>query len=396
VTPTGPRIAVRVALVVAFLAAALWLAWPDILRTTWIGAYGLAAGYLIIRRPGNSIGWLLMLIAASFTGLTDLTDAQIAATQREQVEGTEAFRIWVGAMSGAWAFLAYGLLGLVFPSGSLPRGRGRRPLLVLITVAMMVTGLAMIHPSVSVTVSGSAATLMVPNPYALLPDLAFWSSVPNADLAFVPVVLVLVVGVASVAVRAVRSTGILRLQMRWLAAALATLLAGVALGAGLIAIGGPSVGDVAWLPVSAAFLTIPAAILVAVLRHRLLEIDRIISRTVGWAGVSLVLAATFVSVTLALQAVLEPLTQGGSIAVAASTLLTLALLQPLRARIQRVVDRRFDRTATDHDRLLAEFGRRLRDELDLETVRRMVEGTSRQAVQPDAAGVWLRPVGAPR
>jgi len=396
VTADGTRMVLRVGLVGAFVAAAVWLVWPDIARTAWIAAYGLAGGYLIVRRPRTSIGWLLALIAVSFTGLTDLTDAQVAALQQGDVEGIEAFRIWVGAMSGAWAFLSYAILGLVFPSGALPDGRARRPLVILIAAAGIVTGLSMIHPSISVTVAGGTATLMVPNPYAILPDPQVWSLVPDADLAFVPVLVLLVVGVASVAVRAIRSTGILRLQMRWLAAALTCLFAALVLGALLVAIGGPSIGDIAWLPASAAFLTVPAAILVAVLRHRLLDIDRIISRTVGWTSVSLVLASTFISVTLLLQAVLAPLTQGASIAVAASTLVTVALLQPLRARIQRVVDRRFDRTAIDHDRLLAEFSRRLGDELDLETVRRIVEVTSQWAVQPNGATVWLRPKVLPR
>ena len=101
--------------------------------------------------------------------------------------------------------------------------------------------------------------------------------------------------------------------------------------------------------------------------------------------------SALIGLTLVLQTILEPLTQGASIAVAASTLLTVALLQPVRARIQRVVDRRFDRTAIDHDRLLADFGRGLGNELDLSMLQRMVEGTSRLAVHPDGATLWLRP-----
>ena len=85
----------------------------------------------------------------------------------------------------------------------------------------------MVHPSISVTVAGGTATLMVPNPFAIVPDLPLWTSVPDADLAFVPVLVLLVVGVASVAVRAIRSTGIVRLQMRWLAAALTCLVAAI-------------------------------------------------------------------------------------------------------------------------------------------------------------------------
>ena len=381
----------RAALVALTLAVVLWLVWPDVMRATWVAAYGLAGGYLIVRRPRNSIGWLLALIAVSFTGLTDVTAAQVAAMQRGDAGALEAFRIWVGAMSGAWAFLAYALLGLVFPSGSLPSGRWRRPLAVLVSVAVLVTALTMVYPSISVTIARGTATMMVPNPYAILPDLALWSMIPDADLAFLPVLVLLVVSVGSVAIRARRSTGIVRLQMRWLAASLACLLVAVAVGAALIALLGPDVGDIAWLPASAAFLTIPAAILVAVQRHRLLDLDRVVSRTIGWALASGVLAAIFLGAVAALQGLLIGVTQGETLAVAASTLITLASFQPVRRRLQRAVDQRFDRATYDRERLLATVGGQLRDEVDLSTIQAHVLESASQAVRPASSAIWLRP-----
>jgi hypothetical protein len=381
----------RAALVAVILAVALWLVWPDVLRGTWVAAYGLAGGYLIVRRPRNSIGWLLALIGASFTGVTNVTDGQVAAMQRGDGGTLEAFRIWVGAMSGPWAFLGYALLGLVFPSGSLPAGRWRRPLAAFVGLTVLLTALAMVSPSISVTVAGGTATMMVPNPYAIAPGLALWSVVPNADLAFLPVLVLLVLSVGSVIVRARRSTGIVRLQMRWLAASLACLLVAIAIGAALIAIMGPDIGDVAWLPAAAAFLTIPAAIVVAVLRYRLLDIDRVVSRTIGWALASGVLAAIFVAAVTALQGLLAGVTQGETLAVAASTLLTVASFQPVRGRLQHMVDRRFDRSAYDRERFLATVGRRLRAEVDLATIQDHVLESTAQAVRPASSAIWLRP-----
>ena len=382
---------VRAALVAAILAIALWLVWRDVLRGTWVAAYGLAGGYLVVRRPRNSIGWLLAFIALSFTGVTDVTDAQVAAMQRGDADRVAAFRIWVGAMSGAWAFLAYALLGLVFPSGSLPSGRWRRPLAALVGLAVLATALTMVHPSLSVTIAGGTATTTVPNPYTILPGLALWSSVPNADLGFLPVVVLLVASVGSVAVRARRSTGIVRLQMRWLAAALAGLLVAVAVGALLILAFGPAIGGVAWLPASVAFLTIPLAILVAVLRHRLLDIDRIVSRTIGWALASGVLAAIFLGAIAALQGLLIGVTNGETLAVAASTLITVASFQPVRRRLQGAVDRRFDRATYDRERLLATVGGQLRDEVDLTTIQDHILESAGQAVRPASSAIWLRP-----
>ena len=117
--------------------------------------------------------------------------------------------------------------------------------------------------------------------------------------------------------------------------------------------------SVATLPLAAL------AVAVAVLRYRLYDIDRIRSRTIGWAIVSLILAGTFVGVIVGLQTILAPVTDENTLAVAASTLLAAALFQPLRTRVQRAVDRRFNRSRVDAQRAIDAFGVQLRDEIDL-------------------------------
>ncbi len=143
-----------------------------------------------------------------------------------------------------------------------------------------------------------------------------------------------------------------------------------------------------------AYPLVPIAIGVAVLRYRLYEIDRLISRTIGWALVTALLVGAFLALVLASTELLQPLTGGNTLAVAGSTLVVVALSAPLRGRVQRAVDRRFDRARYDGERLLAAFGERLRDEVDLSTIRSDLLATTDAAVRPATVGLWLREQGA--
>jgi len=139
-------------------------------------------------------------------------------------------------------------------------------------------------------------------------------------------------------------------------------------------------------------MTIPIATGIAVLRYHLYDIDRVISRSIGWAAVTSVLVAVFVVAVVALQALLEGITQGQTLAVAASTLLAAALFQPLRRRVQVAVDRRFDRARYDGERTAAAFGERLRNEVDLAGLETELTETVALALRPGSTTVWIRHV----
>jgi hypothetical protein len=145
-----------------------------------------------------------------------------------------------------------------------------------------------------------------------------------------------------------------------------------------------------WLVAFLAYLALPVAIGIAVLRYRLYEIDRIISRTIGYAVVTVTLAVTFGGAILLFQAVLAPLTGGNTLAVAASTLVAAALFQPLRRRVQTVVDRRFNRARYDAERTAAAFAAQLRDEVDLRNLSGDVLQVVAQTVAPATVALWLR------
>ena len=137
--------------------------------------------------------------------------------------------------------------------------------------------------------------------------------------------------------------------------------------------------------VALTYPAIPIAVVVAVLRYRLYEIDRLVSRTLGWGLATATIVAVFVGAVLALQAALQGVTQSGTLAVAASTLLAFALFQPVRRRVQALVDRRFDRPRLEAERILAGHGERLRHETDLERIEVGVLDTVSETLRPTSA-----------
>ena len=145
-----------------------------------------------------------------------------------------------------------------------------------------------------------------------------------------------------------------------------------------------------WIPAIVAFPWIAVAVGVAVLRYRLDNIDRIISRSIAWAVVTGSLIAMFSTVVIALQAALANVTQGQTLAVAASTLVAASIFQPLRRRVQRAVDRRFYRARYDAEGTVAAFSERLRDEVDITAVIADLDRTATRSFRPATLVIWLR------
>ena len=183
-----------------------------------------------------------------------------------------------------------------------------------------------------------------------------------------------------------RSIGERRQQVKWLMFGAATCIGGLVIGLALSNAKSPLLAAVS----SAGFVAIaalPAGIGVGILKYRLYEIDRLISRTLSYLIVTGLLAAVFVGVVVLTRVVLP---FSSPVGVAASTLAAAALFAPLRRRVQHVVDRRFNRTRYDADAIVAAFTLRLRDAVDLDTVRHELLATVDAAVQPAHASVWLK------
>jgi hypothetical protein len=353
-------------------------------------AYGGTGAYLAYRRPANSLGWWLVVVAGGLAlGGVNVT-AGMADLRSGNLDPLGAATAWV--YGWAWTLVMLGILGitLVYPGGRLPAGRGRRPAQAAIGAVVLLGLLLAIGPTAMVLPAGELSEVAVPNPLELGLDAGVRSMIPPPDTLFSMMSLFPLAGLITMFVRFRRSVGLERLQFRWLVAAVVVVAIGT--GAWVIAtqvLAVESHGGVA-LVVLLTYPAIPIAIAIAVLRYRLYEIDRIISRTIGWAVVTGLLVLVFAGLVVGLQALLASFTQGQTLAVAASTLVAFALFQPLRRRVQSIIDRRFDRSRYDGQRISAAFSDRLRTQVDLVTVTADLHATVREAVAPDHMEVWVR------
>ncbi len=204
------------------------------------------------------------------------------------------------------------------------------------------------------------------------------------DGGFNLIILAMPLAFIDIAFRYRGADAVRRTQFRWVLAASATTAA--------LLIGVITLGDVPFLWPTWILSTLlpPFAIVIAITRYHLYDIDRIISRTITYGLVTAVLFAVFAGVNLVLQGVLTSLTTSDSLTVAASTLAVAALFNPVRTRVQRIVDRRFNRGRYDAEQTVAGLATRLRDELDLPTLANELDVTVRRAIEPSSVSLWLR------
>jgi hypothetical protein len=342
-------------------------------------------GWLIVRRqPANRLGWVYLAIGF-FESLNVFSRAYSswAYTSAGGNLPLAAELSWVGIWAWVPAFTLFSTLAiLLFPDGHLPSRRWW-PALALTVVAFVL----LFVPMAIATWPYRGMQLWLANAENLPPP-----PVPAVQFAFASqavgqlVLLAAMVGsVAGLVARWRRARGIERLQLKWFAF-------GAVIDLAILTVWFTNVLG----PVAAVFsaialgLSLPVAIAIAMTRHRLYDIDRLVSRTVSWAAVTGLLAAVFAGAVLGLQQLLDRLTGAGTLAVAGSTLLVFVLFDPLRRRVQRLVDRRFDRSRYDAERTVAGLTARLRDETDLQRVGGEIESTVRQALSPAHVAVWTR------
>ena len=357
--------------------------------------WGLAAGVSFIvvfatsgalvtpRVPRNPIGWLLCLAAVAFTvgGTCELVVNTAAASPPTPVVAAAAWLgtfVWLVGLGPAATFVL-----LLFPNGRLPSPRWRP--------VAWTTGAAL-----AATITGSALApgpfegTDIENPFGLSPDLTgVMFALEGAGLVVLLVCILL--SCASLVAR-YRSVGLEQRQqltcLAWSVPVVLTwLLASVVVG---FAFEGDTAVDVANALSSIGLTIVPIAITIAVLRHRLYDIDLVVKRTLVYTALTIVLLATYVVLVLVLQVVLSPLAGDSDLAVAASTLVVAALFRPLRSAIQAGVDRRFFRSRYDATRTVGEFSDRLRHQIDLDSLGTDLLDVVRTTVQPAHASLWLR------
>jgi hypothetical protein len=373
----------------------LWLVVSTAMATNLF----VVGGVIAVRRPGNPIGPLLILsglsATISFTGT-------IYASLDQAIGGHSLPGVPFVAWVSSWTFIPVVamlaiVLPLIFPDGSLPGPRWRLALAVLLVIVALNWVQAAFGPGplqsndVAPRTTDSQPMISIQNPFAWpppfdrLPEMAGGIGTIAAPVAF---------GLAIVGlVQKFRRSGpVERAQLKWFL--FVASIAGVAFAPAVFNIG--PLSDLAWVLGLSALACLPIAIGIAIVRYRLYEIDRLISRTIAYALTTGALVIVFGAIVLSLQAILAGVTQGQAIPVALSTLVAASLFQPLRRRIQTAVDRRFNRARVDAAHTVEAFAKRLRDDVDLDRLESAIEGTVVTSLQPAIVGVWLRPARSAR
>jgi hypothetical protein len=336
---------------------------------------------LASRRPRHPVGWLLLALASSL--IATAAAAQYLTwgllVRPGALPAARLVALYYPA-TGFAALILIGFLLLLTPTGSLPSPRWRwwaRGMVVAPVGLLLVVTLApgRLDPRYEALggpfdLRGHGGALLVAHQTALA------------------VTTLAVIGAAgSLVWRFRRARGIERLQLRWVAlAAVLVALTGVIVLVAL-AFGVPGATTLVSWSLGGCLAVLPVATGAAILRYRLYDLDRIISRTLAYGLLTVLLGLGYAAVVLGLGRLLP---QGSSLVVAAATLAVAAVFQPARRRIQAAVDRRFNRRRHDAAQVIEAFGARLRDQVDLDTLTGELLAVVDQTMQPAQASLWLR------
>jgi hypothetical protein len=351
--------------------------------TIVLGALMATIGLLIARKqPGNAIGWLF--VATALLAFVDTASRLYLVLDYRQHGGALALGRVVAAYRTGLTITPF-LIALpsilLFPNGNVPSRRWRTALVIYIVVGTVFS---------LIQFGGAALSI---HDHRIVADIR--GNATSADngwvggLAWLAVPFFLGFWLASVGhqVRALRrATGERRAQLKWFAAGALVTVAGcvtlVSTGDGT-STAARVAADLSVLAIAA----FPLAIGIGILRYRLYEIDRLISRSLSYAIVTALLAAVFVGLIVLTTGVLP---FSSPVGVAASTLAAAALFNPLRRRVQSVIDRRFNRARYDAAATVDAFARQLRNAVDLDTVEAGLREAVARAVEPAQLTIWLR------
>jgi hypothetical protein len=347
--------------------------------TLIFGVSFVAVGFVVARnRPDNSIGWVFLI--AGLLASVQFLGEQFADYAYYVRPGATAGHLaaWITGWIWTWAvgLMAIYLL-LLYPTGRL-LSRRWRPVAWLAPAAIAVA-------SAAIAVSpGRLPNIGIANPFGMrgLPDVN-----KTLNWALDPLFVLVVLSAVSIAIRAKRSRGVEREQLKWIALA----GGGLAVALAITPATNPASSEL-WEPIAVivTMSALPVCAGIAIMRYRLYDIDRIISRTLGYAIVTGLLVAAYVGLVVLFQLATRPFTGASSLAVAASTLIVAAAFIPLRRRVQSVVDRRFDRHRYDAARTIDAFTARLRDEIEIGPLTEEIGRVVSDTMAPQHVSVWLR------
>jgi MFS family permease len=357
----------------AKLASQAGSAADEVVVVVFIAAFATVGALLAWKRPGNPIGWLL-----SATGLAYAVGAFCELLLH--FPGTRTLANWLG-----WIFLlGIGLcvfVVLLFPTGHLPSCRWRP---VAWAAGAGLAGWVLGSAFAPTILSNSPPTRNPAGVTGPAGDIFTTMAVRSVPL----IAATGLAAVLSLAFRYRRARTVERAQLKWLVYAGALVVVGLLAQAPIEWIMGPgnAATNLQNAVLSGAVALLAVAIGVAVLRYRLYDIDRVISRTVAYAIITGLLVGVYAGLVLLATQVLRLHTP---VAVAAATLAAAALFSPVRRRVQRMVDRRFNRARYDAETTVAAFAARLKDAVDLDAVQADLASAVQQTLEPAHISVWI-------
>jgi hypothetical protein len=347
--------------------------------------FGVVGFVVAWRKPRNPLGWCLVGLAVA--GAVSEDGSFYAVADYRLRHGTLPLG-WAAMLAQPGWAIAIALIGValvLFPDGTLAFPRMRWVLWLYLAIGVVwlgsaygITVDAIVRHDIRVDSGGNLVAL---GDSASSP--AWWNVVQNVGLVVLGLSALLSLAGQVISYR--RSSGERRQQLKWLLGGFGVGLAGVVI-AGLTAGHAPRWGIVAGHVAVLGIFAVPVSMGVAILKYRLYDIDRIISRTLAYAIITGVLVGVYAGMVLLAT---EVLGLRSTVAVAASTLAAAALFSPLRRRVQHVVDRRFNRARYDADQTVAAFAARLKDAIDLDSVRDDLAGVVNQALEPAHISVWI-------
>jgi hypothetical protein len=354
-----------------------------------IGAFGLVGALLLYRRPGHRLGWLLAGIGILALLGGSANEYVLAATR---VGGSASpFLAWLVWLSNWFWWPVVGgvfvFLPLLFPDGRPPTARWRWVAILGVVAILGLVLASAVQEHYETTILGEIPS--VENPLGI-EGLTNTEMSLLYELSALPLLAASFGAVASMTVRFRRSQGVERLQLKWFSYAVGLILAWALVGEVLWVdvLGHDDLLGGSVLPFGLLLTFIPITIAVAILRYRLYAIDRIVSRTVSYGLLVGLLAFVYVGGVFLVRSILPE--EQTDLAVAASTLAVAGLFTPLRRRIQRAVDRRFNRSHYNAERVLEEFAGGLRNQVDLGAVVSGLRLVLDRTIQPVTTQIWLR------
>ena len=357
----------------------------EILVGALVLAYAFSiVGLVVVRRmPANPLGWVYLAIGL-FEALNMFSGGYTTWAYHAGGDLPMADLLsWIAVWAWVPAFTLFSTLAiLLFPTGRMPSRRWWPvPALTAVSFVLLLLPVAVATWPYRGASLEAAAGLNQPPP----PDSVVATAFAIQNVAQFLLLAAMIGSVAGLIVRFRRAMATERQQLKWFAFA---AVVDVAILLSWFVISLPPV-----LAIASGIgfgLALPAAIAVAILRYRLYDIDRLISRTISWGLITASIGGVYFGAVLLLQGEIGGLTHNDVVVVSISTLLAAMAFQPVRRRIQRVVDYRFDRRHANAEASTARLVSRLRSEVDLETIAGDVVGVVDDVVRPRTAALWLR------